>query len=71
MGAPVRFLKTAPSGFYFGTMFYDAPVWKSCKALVLYSNNMHRASVYGAHGVRCANVLCTRVLSLVERTGGV
>ena len=68
MGSPVWFLNTAPGGFDFGAFFYDAPVRKSCKAPMLYSNKTHRAGVYGAHGVRCANVLCALVLSLVERT---
>ena len=71
MGTPVRLLDTAPSGFCFGALFYEALVWKSCKAPMHYSNMTHRESVYEAHGVRCANVLCTPVLSLVERTGAV
>ena len=69
--ALVRFLNTAPGGFYFGVVFYDAPARKSCETPVLYSNRMHRAGVYRAHGVWCANVLCALVISLVERTGAV
>ena len=38
---------------------------------MLYSNTTHQAGVYGAHGVRCANVLCAPVLSLVEHIGAV
>ena len=67
--APVQFLDTAPGGFCFGAMFYNAPALKSCEAPVLYSNTTHQAGVYRAHDVQCANVLCTLVLSLVERTG--
>ena len=67
--ALVQFLNITPGDFCFGAAFHDAPVWKSCEALVLYSNTRHRAGVYGVHGVWCANVLCASVLSLVERTG--
>ena len=67
----MRFLKTASGCFCFGVGFYDTQVQKICKSPVCYSNKMHRASVYGAHGVWYANVLCTPVLSLVEHTGAV
>ena len=69
--APVRVLNTASGVFSFGVVFYDAPMRKSVDASVLYSNMTHRAGVYRAHGVWCANVLCAPVLSLVERTGAV
>ena len=62
--APVWFLNTAPGGFCFGAVFYDVPVPKSCEAPMLYSNMTHRAGVYGAHGVWCANVLCDRCFLL-------
>ena len=38
--------------------FDDAPGRNICKAPVRYINTMHRAGVYGAYGVQCANVLC-------------
>ena len=65
----MRFLNTTSGSFNFGVVFYDAPVRKSCKALVCYINTTHQAGVYKAHSVRCGNVLCAPVLSLVERTG--
>ena len=66
--ALVRFLNTTSGGFGFGTLFYNAPALKSCEAPVLYDNMTHQAGVYRVHGVWCANVLCTLLLSLVERT---
>lgn len=51
IGAPVQFLKTTPSCFSFGVVFYDAPVWNICKAPVCYNNKTHRAGLYQAHGV--------------------
>ena len=68
MGAPVQLLSTARGSFCFGVLFYEAPVWKCCKALVCYSNTTHHVGVYGVHGVWCANVLCALVLSLVRST---
>ena len=62
------FSYTTRGGFGFGAVFYDALVLKIFKALVLYSNTMHQVGVYGAHSVRCANVLCALVLSLFEHT---
>ena len=38
---------------------------------MLYNNTTHQASLYKAHSVQCANVLCALVLSLVERNGAV
>ena len=66
-----RLFNTALGYFSFGVVFYEAPVHKSCKAPVCYSNKTHQEGVYGAHGVRCANVFCAPVLSLVERTSAV
>ena len=70
-GAPVLLEKNALVRFCFGAVFYDALARKSYEAPMLYNNTTHRAGVYGGHGVRCANVLCAPVLSLVERTGAV
>ena len=67
--APGQFLNTAPGCFSFGVVFYDAPRQNSHESPILYSIRTHRVCVYEAHGVRCANVLCRPVLSLVEHTG--
>ena len=65
------FLTNASISLCFGMVFYDAPTRMSCEAPVLYNNMMHQEGVYGAHGVRCANVLCALVLSLIVRHRGV
>ena len=67
IGALVLLDKNAPTSFYFGTVFYDAPAWKSSEAPVHYRNWTPRVGVYIAHVVQCANVLCAPVRSMVER----
>ena len=71
MATSVQFLNTALGSYSFGALFYDTSVHKSFKSLVRYSNTTHQAGVYGAHSVRCANVFCAPVLSLVESTGAI
>ena len=71
IGTPLRLRKNALGDFCFGAVFYEALVQKNFKAPMRYNNKTHWAGVYRAHDVRCANVLCTLMLSLVERTGAI
>ena len=66
IGALVLLDKNAPSHFCFGAVFYDASMRKSSESLVRYHNRTPQVSVYVAHAVRCANVLCASVRSMVE-----
>ena len=68
IGTLVLLDKNASASFCFGAIFYDAPVQKSGEAPVSYSNRTPWMCVYVAQAVRCANVSCTPVRSMVGRT---
>ena len=57
--------KNALACFCFGAMFYDASTRNSGEEPMHYSNRRPRMCVYVAQAVRCANVLCAPVCSMV------
>ena len=68
IGAPVLLDKNAPARLCFGTVFYDAPAWKSGEAPMPYSNRRPLMCVCIAQNVRCANVSCAPMRSMVGHT---